>query len=121
MAQSVQKLIPKLVALLLHEHSEEWVVVRRGQISYQLKRGYGYFIIFRTPSLGPKRLISAHIPTRLPKDEAEWQDLREWMLGEDLGNLPYAKYRYLFVPPKTVSKAQEIMGDTDIKVRSTTP
>jgi len=118
MAQSVQKLIPKLVSHLLREHSEEWVEVRRGQISYQLKRGHGYFIIFRTPSLGPKRLVSAHIPTRLPKSEAEWQDLREWMLEEGLGSLPYAKYRYLFVSPKSVSKAQEIMADTDIRVRS---
>lgn len=120
MAQSVQKLIPKLIAYLLSEHSDEWIAVRRGQISYQLKRAHGYFIIFRTPSLGPKRLVSAYIPTHLPKSEDEWQDLREWMLQEDLGNLPYAKYRYLFVPPRSVNKAQEIMAETDIRIRATT-
>ena len=118
MARSAQKLIPKIIAHLLHDHSEEWSAVRRGQISYQLKRGHGWFIIFRTPSLGFKRLVSAHIPTRLPKNEDEWQNLREWMSEAGLGHLPYAKYRYLFVPPKAVSAAQEAVAYTDIKVRS---
>ena len=118
MSSSIKSVIPQIVISLLNEHSSEWNVVESGQISYQLKRGQGYFVIFRTRSLGRKRLISAHIPTRLPKSETEWKSLRGRITRRATTNLSDAKYRYLFVPSDFVTKAVSAFSDTKVKVKS---
>lgn len=115
---SSKSAIPEIITSLLHEHPTEWNAAASGLISYQLKRGQGYFVIFRTRSLGRKRLISVHIPTRFPKNQAEWQSLRGRIIGKATTNLFDAKYRYLFVPQRLVTTATNIMSGTRVKVRS---
>lgn len=117
MSSSIKNAIPEIITSLLHVHPTEWNAAASGLISYQLKRGQGYFVIFRTRNLGRKRLISAHIPTRLPKRESEWQSLRARITEKALTNLSDAKYRYLFVPPQLVTVAANIMSGTRVKVR----
>jgi hypothetical protein len=118
MTRTIKTAIPKIVIYLLQEHSAEWSAVQGGSISYQLRRGQGYFVIFRTPSLGSKRLVSAHIPTRIPKTETEWQSLRTKMTEKGKTNITDAKHRYLFVSTSRVSIAAKAMSGTKVKVKA---
>lgn len=117
MSRTIKTAIPKVVISLLHEHSTEWSAVQSGLISYQLKRGQGYFVIFRTRSLGSKRLVFAHIPTHIPKTESEWQSLRMKMTEKVITNLADAKHRYLYVSTSLVTTAMKAMSGTNIKVK----
>lgn len=116
MSRSIRQRIPFLVLQLVAKHAAAWAATSSGHVTYQYRRGLGYFIIIRTRALGAKRLVSARVMTRAPSTAAEWKQIREQMLERGLNKIADAKHRYLIVPRKSLPDAQRVMRKTTVKV-----
>jgi hypothetical protein len=116
MRQSLRELLAPLTAFLLERHGKEWAVRSHGMATFVIKPGRGATIILRTPVLGALRLVSARVLTKVPSSDAEWLTLRLELLKRGRNVLASAKYRYLFVPPGAVERAQVAMARTRVLV-----
>jgi hypothetical protein len=116
MSDSIRGTIPALVRFLLREHAAEWSSGSRGLISYQLRKGQGGYVIFRTPRLKRRRLVSARILARCPSAESDWLAIRRTMVRRGPTSLTDAKHRYLVVPRRYLDRARKTMAGTKVRV-----
>jgi len=101
---------------LIQRHAREWTTSAHGSASYQHRSGAGLHVILRTPSCGPRRLVSALILTDVPATPAAWRRLRAYCLKNGLASLASAKHRYLIVQPQVLRQARLAMRGSRVKV-----
>ena len=113
---SPRKRLAGIVVHLLGRHAGMWSSAYRGTVSYQFSRGSGYWIIFRTPTIGDQRLAVALVLTRAPRTKYEWSRIRQRFDVERAFELGSARYRYLFVGGTLREEARKAMSRSGVEV-----